>query len=707
MPGPRSPQPSLRQPRRPASVLAFDRDFLLSLAALVMALFFLLLLPARAGAEEPYRLASQVEDRAGVLGVRQAEVQAAVRTLQDAERVQLWVAYVDSFSGLAAQDWADATATKSDLGLRDVLLAVAAGDRAYAYSVDQDFPLTQAELEEVMTVAVEPALSGNDWAGAAIGAATGLGQALRGEAVTPAAIQPGPPYEPPTEPQPAEGGSSAFVWLLVLLIVVAVVMLVIWLLVRRARSRPSSGTGAPGAAGVDALSLEELRRRANAELVETDDAVKTSTQELGFAVAEFGEEQAAPFSQALAEAQHELDQAFQLRKELDGAAGEGPQRELLTAILQHTSTANAALDAQAERFDKLRDLERNAPEVLTKLERQLAELEVRRPQAVRVLTELAKEYAAAALAPVAAAPTEAASRMDFAREHVKAGREDLAAGHRGEAAVEALVAEEAAGQAQQLVDSVERLRRDLAGAQALIDEAVAETRRDIAEATASAGAQLQPLVAIAEAAVTAAAAAAALEGGRDPLAALRRLREADGVLEQALVQVRDEQTRRAKAAESLERTLIAARSVVASAGDYITTHRGAVGSGPRTLLSEAQRHLDQAVALGGSDPVTAVQHAAQAQESASRAFNEARAEAEPAVAAQRARGGGGGGMGGAILGGILVNAMSGRGGGGGSSGGRRSGGGSSGGRRSGGGGFSSPSFGGGGTRMRRGGGGRF
>ncbi len=709
IPGPRSSHRWVRQHRGLASGLSLDRDFLLRLTAVFMALAALLLLPAAAAAEAPFRMASQIEDRAGVLGDRQGEVVAALQTLQDTERVQLWVAYVDSFSGLSAQEWADQTATTSDLGLRDVLLAVAAGDRAYAYSVDQDFPLTQAELDNVMTVAVEPALSANDWAGAALGAAAGMGQALRGETVTAAAIQPGPAYEP-TPVSKASGGSTAasLVGLLLLLVVLVVVALVIWWLVKRARSH-GAPAGAAGVTGAAAPPLEELRRQANAALVDTDDAVKTSTQELGFAVAQFGEEQAAPFSTALAGAQRELDEAFKLRKELETAAGDAAQRELLTTILKHTAAANAALDAEAERFDKLRDLERNAPEVLAKLEKQLTELEARRPEAERVLAELAKEYAAAALAPVATAPTEAASRMDFAREHAKAGRDDLAAGRSGEAAVETMAAEGAVAQAQQLIDSVERLRQDLTGAQALIDEAVAETRRDIAEATASAGAQLQPLVATAEAALTAAVEAAAPQGGRDPLTALRRLKDADDALEQALQQVRDAQAQRAKAAESLERTLIAARSEVASAADYITTHRGIVKSGPRGLIAEAQRELDQAVALGASDPVTAGQHAAQAQELAARAFSDARGETEQAAGLQGMPGSGVGGLGGAFLGGILASTVSGGGGGGGSSGGRRGGGGGGGGggRRGGGGSVGPPSFGGGGTRMRRSGGGRF
>ena len=51
---------------------------------------------------------------------------------------------------MGAQDWADQTAQISDLGLRDILIAVAVKDRAYAYSLDQDFPLTNDELNDVM-----------------------------------------------------------------------------------------------------------------------------------------------------------------------------------------------------------------------------------------------------------------------------------------------------------------------------------------------------------------------------------------------------------------------------------------------------------------------------------------------------------------------------------------------------------------------------
>jgi len=676
-----------------------------------------LILPSPALAEEPFRLDSQIEDRAGALGGRRAEVEDALARLQEEQRVQLWVAYVDTFSGHGAQEWADATAVDSDLGLRDVLLAVAVEDRAYAYSVDQDFPLSDAQLNDIMSSEVEPYLSKDDWAGAVVGASEGMTRAL-GQAEATTTIQTGATTT--TAGGAAGGSGSGIPWGAVL--AVAVLLgggFLIWSAVRRSRSGAARLGGPAGPGGtpqqVPAETLEELRRRVSAELVETDDAIKTSSDEVGFAIAEFGAEQAAPFQSAVEEARRELDQAFRLHKQLGDTNDEPGQRALLTAVLQHTVVANERLDTQSERFDRLRDLEKQAPEVFAGLDGQLPELEARVPLVRQELAELAAVYSAAALSSVAANPDEAASRLSFAREEARAGREDLSAGRRGEAAVSALAAQEAAAQAQALLDAVGRVARDLAEARGRIEDAIAETRRDIAEAQASgAGGQLTALVATAQQAVDAAAQAAAPEGGRDPLAALRHLEKSDEALEAALQQVREAQAQRASAIAALDRTLLAARAQIAAASDYITTHRGAVSSGPRELLAQAQHHVDQAVALGGSDPVSAARRAATAHDLAANALRGAQAETQRATTMPGMPGtGAGGDIAGAILGGILANVlMGGRGSGGrsifadgGSSGGF--GGGFSGGGRRGGGGFAPPSFGGSGTRMRRGGGGRF
>jgi uncharacterized membrane protein YgcG len=683
----------VRPPRSLSVPAASGRLLLLTLVAAVL----LLLLSASVLAEPPFRVGSQIEDRVGALEGRLDEVQAALDSLQaDTDgQAQLWVAYVDSFSGLGAQEWADQTAIQSDLGINDVLLAVATGDRAYSYSVDQDFPLSESQLTEIMSRDVEPALAENDWAGAVIGAVDGMKTALTGDS--------------------SVGVGGGFPWaLLIGLLVLAGIVLLVWSLARRSRARSAqqaaaaqAGTGAEAQA-VPAMTLEELRRKVGAELVETDDSVKTSVEELGFAIAEFGEEEAAPFQQAVDTAQAEVSEAFKLYRQFDDKADEHTQRQILTAILQRLDAANERLDTQAERFDMLRDLETQAPEVLAKVEQQLTALEARVPQVKQELAGLATIYSQTALASVASNPEEAMSRIEFSREQVRAGLEDVTGQRLGEAAVAALAAQEAAGQAQAFLDGVGRLGHDLREAQGRIDEAVAETQRDIAEAQAAgAGERLAALIAGASAAVAAAAGAAGPEGGRDPLAALRHLEEADAALETALQQVRDEQAARAKAAAALDRALVGARAQVAAASDFITMHRGAVGSGPRARLAEAQSHLNQAVALGASDPVTASRYAASAHELAARALDEAEAETQQATSVSGVPGlGMGSSMIGAILGGILAGGL----GGGGQSSGPFGGGGIFGGGHSGGGtggGFAPPSFGGSGTRMRRGGGGRF
>ncbi len=662
--------------------------------------------PARAAS--PFRLNSQITDQVGALSGREAEVRQALQDLQQQEKVQLWVVYVDSFSGQDPQQWADETARLSDLGLNDMLLVVATGDRAYAYSVDQQFPLSDQQLAAVASADIEPALGRADWAGAVIAGARGLAQAVRGQAVTPSTGQPG---------QPASGGGG-WSWL-PWVILVGAAAVIAYVLLRRGRGRKTAeevpaaeGAGPPQSADPYAsVSTEELRRRTNLQLVETDDAVKTSEQELGFAVAEFGEEATAPFQAALDSAKAELKAAFRLQQSLDETSrgDETAERGTLIEILKRTDAASDGLDAQAERFDELRKLAERAPEVVAGLEARVKAMEERLPRAQTMVGELEKTYAPQALVTVKANIEEATSRLVFAREHAERAKADLAAGDSGEAVLAAQAVEDALGQAGRLLDGVERTRGELAEAGGRIEAAIAETQRDLNEARSHANEDtLRGPVAAAEAALAEAAGAASAEGGRDPLTALRRLEQADLALEQALQGVRaaDEQRKRAQA--SLEQALLAARSQIAAANDFITTRRGAVGATARTSLAEAEHRLDLAVDLSERDPVTALQHAATADSLAEQALQQAQADASSAEAATPEMGGRGGGLGGALLGGILLNTLFGGGGlGGGGMGGMGGGFGGGGSGRRGGGGFFPASFGGRGTRGRRGGGGRF
>ncbi|MBX6752496.1 MAG: TPM domain-containing protein, partial [Micromonosporaceae bacterium] len=145
------------------------------------------------GGDQPPRLSNQITDEVGALAGRTGEVEDAVRRLQDETGLQLFVVFVRSFGSTPGPDWADETASRSGLGDRDALLAVATEDRVYAYVVDEAFPLTDAQLAEVARVAIEPALSANDWAGAVIGAADGYRAVLAGQPVSRPTIVPGDP----------------------------------------------------------------------------------------------------------------------------------------------------------------------------------------------------------------------------------------------------------------------------------------------------------------------------------------------------------------------------------------------------------------------------------------------------------------------------------------------------------------------------------
>ena len=717
------------------------------LAVTLLALSILLggsvLLPGRALAEQPFRVSTQLSDEANVLDGQTAEVQAALKELQSTEKVQLWVVFVNTFSGVSSENWVAQTSQLSDFGLNDALLAVAVQDRAYAYSVDQDFPLSSSQVNDIMVSQVEPALTNDDWAGAAVAAAQGIQQALAGGAGTTATTTSGATTGATTATTIATGGGTlapggttgsggGFPWSVVVVIVVLVVIAVAVVVgIRRARKDQAPAGPGGGPVAVDdvkrTITIKELRERAGSQLIHTDDAVKTSTEEVGFASAEFGDEQAAPFQKALEQAKSELDQGFKLYRQYDEHGDEPTQRDLLVEVLQHSGAANQALDGQAQHFDQLRDLEKQAPQVFDQLEQRLTDLEGRIPDVKQELTRLSSVYAPTALSSVATNPDEATARISFSREQMKGGRDDLAANKAGEAAVSALAAQAAAAQAQTLLDAVQRIGKDLEEARGKIDAAIAETRRDITEARTTGGAglssadaqQLPDLINTADAAVNAAAQTAGPDGGRDPLGALKPVQEADAALETALSHVRDEQAQRAKAAAALERSMLAARSEIAAADSYITTHKGAVGGQARSDLSEAQSYLDQAVAAQQSDPATATQHASVAYQLSSRALLEAQHDTER-IMPGGGMGGGMGGMGasmaGALIGGVLASALGGglRGGFGGMGGGLGGviggalGGGAGGGRRiAGGGSFAPPSFGGMGTRMRRGGGGRF
>ncbi|NMO49994.1 TPM domain-containing protein [Actinoplanes sp. TBRC 11911] len=666
-----------------------------SLAALLV-LAAALLLPGVAWAQAPERLATQVTDPAGVLDDR-AAVDDALGQLQQDTGIQLFVVLVDSFDGMPAQEWTDETARLSDLGDRDALLAVATGDRAYAYSFPDDARFSDKELADVAANDIEPALAKGDWSGAVIGAAQGYAKA-------------------------AGAGSSGLTW--VILIIVAVIVVALgWVFVRR-RRRGAAGGSRPAAQPVGP-SLPELTDQANALLIELDDDLRASERELELATAQYGEAATEPFRAALAASRQDVAEAFRLRMTLDEvpAPDEATRRGTLTQIIERCQTADARLDAESEAFDRLRDLEGRAAEVASEVDRRRAAIEARLPAAAQTVQDLLSRYAGSSVTAIATNVDQARERLAFAASALgqahaaldeptkpadgsqppESAGAGVPGGDRAEAALAVRAAEQAVDQADQLIAAVDRAAADLPAARIAADALIAEVTAEIAAgraAMAGGGGVDGAVAGVAGAVAGGEQALAEVRAGLatakpDPVSAVARLQAADAALDAALAEARDAAERDARARGLLAQALPLARAEVAAANDFITTRRGVVDAGARASLSESQRHLALAESMAASDPGTALTEAQQAQRLAESAGRAARTDVQSWGGPRGGGGGGGfdaGSFAGAVLGGILAGGTR-SGGGGANWGGGGFGGSASRGRRTGGG--------------RRGGGGRF
>lgn len=643
-----------------------------------------------ASATDPVDLgAGYVVDEAGVLSAAEADrAETELQGVYDGTGADLYVAFVSEFTNPSnSQQWADAVAQRNGLGTAQYLLAVAVDGRQYYISADSTGPLSDQQLAE-LEAGIRPFLSDGDYAGAVTAAADGVTAAL-GDSGT------------------GGGGGGILTWVLVIVaIAVAVVLIVV--LVRRRRGKP--GPVRTGEATAPPPSIDELERRASTLLVETDDAIRTSAQELGFATAQFGEAATAEFQAALATARQSLDEAFTLRQRLDDATpdSEADARAWNSRIIDLCEAANRLLDEKAAAFDELRKLEQNAPEALARVQKAREEAAASLDAAAARLQSLQAAYAPEALATVADNPEQARRRLEFADQQLTAAQTAVGSGDSGQAAVGIRAAEEAVGQATLLENAVDTLAADLAEGERGAAALIAELEGDIAAASALPDPDGRLAAVVAATRQQIEAARTSLSGpAKRPLVALQSLEAANQQIDALVQGVRDAETRAQRARQMLGQVMLQAQAQVSAAEDYITARRGAVGAEARTRLAEAGASLARAQALQASDPEQAMQQAQRADQLAGQAIQRAQGDvgAFGGLGAGQPGGQSGGGMLGAVLGGIVLNSVLGGGRSSGGMGGMGGLGGMLGGpSRSSSGGLRPGSFGGGGTRGRRGGG---
>ncbi|MFD3443979.1 TPM domain-containing protein [Microbacteriaceae bacterium 4G12] len=582
-------------------------------------------------------------DNADVLdSAAESSVQDAIDQLEATTGRTLYVAFVDSFDSPADRAaWTSATGQLNQFGDDNYLLAVAVEERVYNLGISPSSDLA-GQGDDISREYIVPSLAQDDWAGAAIGAANGIQAAVDGN------LGGG---EQPASGTGGGGGLGGFFAILGLfaLVVLVAVGLVIASAVRKRRA---------GAKQLEAAQNEqkELDQRAGSMLVQLDDALKTSQQELGFAEAEFGAEATKPFAEALTSASAKAREAFTLKQKLEDAFPDTDEerREWTSRIIELSESANAELDAQTKAFDDLRALEKNAPATISGVATEAEAISRRLDEADRKISSLANRYEGETMATLNGNVDQARKLLEFATQSAQEAAGGLREGRTG-VAIPVRAAQQSLGQARQLLEAVDKVDRDLATASRQIEAEIGDVESDIAEARQLTR-RMPHLTGLIQSADRAIADARVARGARtDPIATVRRLQDAEARLDEALAGVREQREQAMRAAASLGRAMQVAEAQVSAADDFISTRRGAVGPHPRQQLAEAARLLDDAHARGRNDPITAL---ASAQRSAALASNAIR-EAQEDVDDYTTRGGGGFGGGG----GLGVGGYGGRGGG--------------------------------------------
>ena len=227
-----------------------------------------------------------------------------------------------------------------------------------------------------------------------------------------------------------------------------------------------------------------IRDRAGAALVQADDAITSSREELGFAVAQFGEAATSAFTGAVETAKAKMSEAFDLKQKLDDEIEDTvhDRRAWHIRIIQICDEIDDVLDENTEAFDALRKLEQNAPQELERVKGERAALQPLLDGAAAALSALADTYDSTALSTVADNPAQAQERALLADRSIEAAAQAIAAGRSGEAAFAIRTAEQSVAQAAQLVQAITALGSELTDIEAQAQALVTELQADVAAA---------------------------------------------------------------------------------------------------------------------------------------------------------------------------------------------------------------------------------
>lgn len=572
-----------------------------SLIAVLTAILLALGLPALAAS--PTSISDSVTDPDGWLSSADRSTIESATSSAASSGQPVKVVVVSNFSGTDAESWCKQTVERSSLTNGTVVYVIAYDQRrdaACSYNGPSGSSLQSAVR------ASEKQLTPNPLTSSAV--ANGVGAFVN-------TLVSGTSNSSATSSSSPRGSSTSGVgahsllglFVLFLLLVVGIIAIAIGV----ARSSRRNRLAARQAAQVDAESAARATQEANRQLLSADEQVRTATDELNYARAQFGLNSTDEFARAIEAGKAAVTRGFSAQAQMNSATAPAEQLRLATAIMRDLGSTMNPLSAIQASFATKRAEQASLPDRIAEARERLAEELTDLERANSELTSISALYPPQMLASLQDNPEQAEALLTSARTALDTAQASSTT-DRAHAASALDTALRALTMANHQTDAIFSAKADLDAIRDRLVAAINSISADITDVNEldTDPTVFNPMVADAHAAI--AEAQAALANNGDPLAALEHLRMSEATLDAALEPLRTKEEAYEKAYAAAEAQISLAESAVSQAQRYVQGRRGAIDLELRSTLNNAETALSTARRSLEDDPEAASAHATNA-----------------------------------------------------------------------------------------------
>ena len=571
-----------------------------SLIAVLTAILLALGLPALAAS--PMTISDSVTDPDGWLSSADRSTIESATSRATSSGKPVKVVVVANFSGTDAESWCQQTVQRSSLTNGTVVYVIAYDQRrdaACSYNGASGSSLQSAVRASEAQLTPNPLTS----SAVANGVNAFVNTLLSGTSNS-GSSSTNSSYSSNTGATDDDGSSLVGMSVMFLLLVGGVIAIAIAV----ARSSRRNRLAAQQAAQVDAESAARAAQEANRQLLSADEQVRTATDELNYARAQFGLNSTDEFARAIEAGKAAVSRGFSAQAQMNSATAPAEQLRLATAIMQDLGANMNPLSAIQASFATKRAEQASLPERIAEARERLAEELTDLERAKSELASISTLYPAQMLASLQDNPEQAEALLTSARSALDTA-EASAPTDRAHAASALDTALRALTMANHQTDAIFSAKSDLDAIRDRLVAAISSISSDITDVNElhTDPAVFNPMVADAHAAI--AEAQAALANNGDPLAALEHLRMAEATLDAALEPLRTKEEAYEKARTAAEAQISLAESAVSQAERYVQGRRGAIDLELRSTLNNAETALSTARRSLEDDPEAASSHA--------------------------------------------------------------------------------------------------